>query len=281
MNRLFLLNVYLLSCLWLGAQTQCTVQNRSICDAELVRIQDLSLQSLPINEVAVAVGTHFMGVPYVAHTLEVDGEPLVVELSGLDCTTFLENIVVFARLAKKKTTDFEDFTQELEHVRYRSGERNTYSSRLHYFTEWIYDNEQKGIIRDITKEIGGKPYPKKLDFMSTHRDSYQQLANDHYYEAIKANEAVLNTRTLSYIPREELQSLEKKLKDGDLVAITTTIKGLDVLHVGMVKWQNERVHLFHASSKNKRVEISAVPLADYLMASKIRSGIIACRLQEP
>ncbi|RMG22151.1 MAG: DUF1460 domain-containing protein [Bacteroidetes bacterium] len=268
----------------LCAQTHCTAASRQLCEAELQRLQDPALQARPIHELALEVGTHFLGTPYQAHTLETEGEEqLVIELEGLDCTTFIENVVVFSRLAKLGHTSFEAFERELERIRYRNGSRNGYSSRLHYFTEWIQNNEEKGIIRDVSKEIGGIPYQKPLNVMSTHRDSYRQLAEQAHYAAIVQIEQQLNQtqRPRYYLPKERLQSLESGLQDGDLVAITTTIKGLDVVHTGMVKWQDGRPHLFHASSKNKKVEISDEPLADYLMASKIRSGIIVCRLVEP
>lgn len=265
----------------LGAQTLCTIENRQLFEQELNRIQNSKIHKLPINQIAIEVGTHFMGTPYVAHTLEVsEEESLIVELTGLDCTTFIENVVTFSRLAKQQRLNFDAFINELEYLRYRAGKRQDYPSRLHYFSEWIQDNTQKNIIKDITAEIGGVPYNKALNFMSTHRDSYKQLANDDYLKDIVEIEKELNQYQKHYIPKQNLKSLENHLQDGDLIAITTTISGLDVVHTGMVKWQKGRVHLFHASSKNKKVEISDVPLVDYLNGNKLQSGVMVCRLVE-
>ena len=43
-------------------------------------------------------GKKFLGIPYVAHTLELgDKEHLIVNLHGLDCTTFVETLYALAR----------------------------------------------------------------------------------------------------------------------------------------------------------------------------------------
>ena len=265
------------------AQTYCTIKNRKLCESQLRKMSHNALISdASINEVASEVGKSFMGIPYVAKTLEIEGnEQLVIELSGLDCTTFLENVVTFSRLAKKNTFTFEAFQKELQYVRYRDGEMNEYPSRLHYFSDWIYNNTQKGIIKDITAEIGGKPYEKHINFMSTHRDAYAQLVEDRFWEQIQETEKEINTRKYHYIPKSEVSKLEKGIQSGDLIAITTSIKGLDIVHVGFAYEQNGRIHLMHASTGSKMVEISDKPLADYLMGNKSQSGIMVCRLVNP
>lgn len=264
------------------SQVHCTAANKTLCESHLAWLKSSDLSVKPINEIAIAVGKHLMGTPYVAKTLEVgDQEQLVVELSGLDCTTFLENVVVFSRLAKQEQYTFEAFTQELEHLRYRDGERDAYPSRLHYFTDWIYDNQQKGIIQDVSATIGGSPYQKTINFMSTHRSAYQQLSDTGYYTAIQKAERDLNANwNYHYLPKASIRQLESGIKDGDLIAITTGIKGLDVVHTGFAIWKNDRVHLFHASSSNKEVEISSKPLAEYLAGNKSQSGVIVSRLVE-
>jgi hypothetical protein len=266
-------------CFPASAQVYCTAQNKTLCESHLSWLADSDLSSKPINEIAIAVGRHLLGTPYVASTLEIAGEEqLVVDLSGLDCTTFLENVIVFSRLAKQGKYRFDDFTQELELLRYRNGERDAYPSRLHYFTDWIYDNQEKGLISDVSEEIGGKPYEKHINFMSTHRSAYKQLADESFYSAIQQAETDLNTHEYHYLPKAELRALESGIRDGDLIAITTSITGLDVVHKGFAIWKNGRVHLFHASSTNKKVEISEKPLAEYLAGNKSQSGVIVCRL---
>lgn len=283
MRNFLLLSLCLFPLLFSGlsqAQTYCTKANKDLCESQLNKLKAVTADQ-NIQEIAIQVGKNFLGTPYVGGTLEVGTEEqLVIDLQGLDCTTFMENVVVFSRLAKKGKLNFEAFQEELEFLRYRDGRMQSYASRLHYFTEWISNNEAKGIVKDITADIGGEPYNKQINFMSTHRSVYKQLASDEYFENIKEIEVQLNQKKRFYIPKAKLASLESGIQSGDLVTITTTIKGLDVSHVGMAYKKNGRIHMLHASTRSKMVEITSVPLADYLQRSKSQSGIIVCRLQE-
>lgn len=285
MKKLILVSLSLflgLSYSSLYGQTYCTQANKEVCQKKLNKFQALAEQPSSMQDIAIQVGKDFLGTPYVAKTLELGNkEQLVIDLQGLDCTTFLENVVVFSRLTKKNSLDFESFQQELELIRYRNGKQGSYPSRLHYFTEWIANNEQKGLIKDITGEIGGSPYPKQINFMSTHRSAYSQLSSDAFLKEIKLAENRLNQMKRFYIPKANIQSLESGIKSGDLIAITTTIKGLDVSHVGMAIEKNGRIHLLHASTRSNKVEISDIPLASYLAKSKSQAGIMVCRLQDP
>lgn len=262
--------------------TTCTAQNKATLEGHLTGLQEQSLSELPIGEVAITVGKRFLGIPYVAKTLDLPGEEqLVIEQQGLDCTTFLENSVVMARLVKQDRLTFEDFQQELAYIRYRNGELAGYPSRIHYFSEWITHSADRGIIEDVTQEIGGIPYDLTLDFMSTHREAYAQLANDdEALAAIAATEAALNQRTnLSYLPKEQVADQEHLIQNGDLIAISTSVQGLDIAHVGLAIQQNGRLHLFHASTTGKQVLISDKPLADYLAGIKRHTGIMVGRLK--
>lgn len=260
----------------------CTAANAELCQSHLEGIKAADLSQRALNDIVITVGKRFLGTPYVAKTLDIEGEEkLVVNLQGLDCTTFLENTVVMSRLVQQNRLDIESFHQELAHIRYRDSEPDGYPSRLHYFTEWIHTSGQKGIIRDITEEIGGVPFDKSIDFMSTHRDAYAQLVNDEYYAAIQQMEATLNaTYPRSYIPTAKIQEVEHLIQDGDLLALTTSIKGLDVAHVGLALHQNGRLHLFHASTGSNEVEISKKPLAEYQEGIKSQTGVMVLRLQD-
>jgi hypothetical protein len=266
----------------LSAQTYCTKENQELCEATLANFASKDWAETPIAEVAIGVGKHFLGVPYVAKTLEIPGEEkLVVDLQGLDCTTFLENVVVFSRLVKKKQLNYDSFLKELEFLRYRNGEQGAYPSRLHYFSDWIYENAQKRIIQDVTQEVGGVEYENQLSFMSTHPNAYRQLSeNAAFVTAIANTEAEISKRNYHYLPKATVAEHESKIQSGDLIAITTGIKGLDIVHVGFALRQNGRIHLFHASTGSNKVEISTKPLAEYLAGNRSQSGIMVCRLVE-
>ncbi|MEL6670673.1 MAG: N-acetylmuramoyl-L-alanine amidase-like domain-containing protein [Bacteroidota bacterium] len=263
-------------------QTVCTPENQARLQRQLLHLNGQDWTDQEMAEVIVGVGKGFLGTPYVAKTLELPGEEkLVVEMGGLDCTTFLENVVVLSRLKRMNQLTEKRFLEELTRLRYRDGKLAQYPSRLHYFTEWIQNNQAKGLLTDVTREVGGEPYQKTINFMSTHRDAYAQLKSDAFLEEIKAAETRLNQEQRYFIPKANLAQLEDRIQSGDLIAITTGIKGLDVVHVGLALQHEGRLHLFHASSRNKKVEISAIPLADYLMKNKSQSGIMVCRLTDP
>ena len=255
-----------------------------VCNSKFELAVDKNLAEKPIGDVIVEIGKSFIGTDYLAHGLETDGdEQLVINLTGLDCTTFLENSLVLARCIKKWKTTFEDYEKELQFVRYRDGKIDQYPSRLHYFSDWIYDNMKKGVVEDITKEIGGVKIKFKVDFMSTHPDSYKQLKeNPDFLPIIKKQEKEINCREYYYIPKEELSSKEEFIHNADLIAITTNVEGLDIGHTGIaVKMDDGRIHLLHAPNENTKVQISNEPLADYLMKYKRHSGVIVLRALEP
>jgi hypothetical protein len=276
--RLFTLFLFLLP-LSLSAQTVCTLESRERLDRVLTELSQKDLSQKSIQELTLEIGQSFIGTPYVEKTLELPGEEkLVINLMGLDCTTYLETVVTLTRIAKEGELTFEAFEQELEHLRYQDGVRKNYSSRLHYFSDWIYQNQEKGIIRDITQEIGGTLYPNQPSFMSENPQFYAQLSNSDFLRSIKSDEAEIAKRTYHFIPKAEIEGLEKNIKSGDLIAITTSMKNLDIVHVGFAIEKEGRIHLMHAGTGNMKVEISAKPLSEYLKANKSQSGIMVCRL---
>jgi len=257
-----------------------------ICNAKFQLAVNKNLAEKPMGDIIVEVGKSFIGTDYLSHGLEKDGdEQLVINLTGLDCTTFFENSLVLARCIKKGKTSFEDYMNELQLIRYRDGVINEYPSRLHYFSDWIYDNVKKGIVEDVTEEIGGKKISFNLNFMTTHPDSYIQLKSRQggtdFIPIIKEQEKEIGCREYYFIPKEELNSKEGQIQNGDLIAITTTVEGLDIGHIGIaVIMDDGRIHLLHAPTENTKVQITEQPLTDYLMKYKRHSGVIVLRSLE-
>ena len=243
---------------------------------------DQSLASRPIGGIMAAIGTSFIGTPYVAHTLEVPGpEHLVVNLQGLDCTTFVENVLALSRCVKLGITTIDEFTKQLQLIRYRSGKIEGYPSRLHYFTDWIGDNDRKGIVRDITREVGGIPLVKTIDFMSTHRQPYPQLSDKSVADAIHLAELRLSSAEHTYVPKADVRSVQGKLRDGDIIAMATSIEGLDVSHTGLVCVKGGTPYYLHAPLSGGAVRLSQGSLADYLAGAGKQTGIIVARPLEP
>ena len=232
----------------------------------------------PMQDLMVKVGVCFLGTPYVAHTLENENEQLVINLRELDCTTFAENCLAISRTIKSGNHSFEQFASELMGIRYRDRVVSGYPSRLHYFCDWIHTNHQKGLIVDVSGEIAGTPFPKQVNFMSTHPASYRQLKEDTtLIEVIAQQEKAISAREMYHIPESRLREVETGLKDGDIVGITTDTEGLAISHVGILVRRSGRIHLLHASSLAEEVVISEGTLEEYLRQSKTATGIMVAR----
>lgn len=250
-----------------------------ICKKKFKLFSDGGVNKLPIGDAITEIGKSFLGTEYVGGTLdkETKVEKLVINLSGLDCVTFVENCLVFARCIKKGKTSFDDYLFELQKIRYRDGIIDGYASRLHYFCDWIYNNEDKGIVKNITSEIGGIEYNKTINFMSTHTKLYKQLSDKTELEGIKDCEEAINTRYYYYIPTKSISKTYDSLQNGDIIATTTNIEGLDVTHTGYVYKERGGTYFLHASSKSKEVIISSNELQEYVAEDSKKTGIMVAR----
>lgn len=258
------------------AQITCLPADRALYQIKMESFKEID--AVKFGDSLVAIGKSFLGTPYVEKTLEIGAkETLVINLQGLDCTTFVENVLAFAHTLRTPEPLFQDFIKNLETIRYRGGVLNGYPSRLHYFTEWIRDNEKKVLVKNITPDLGGISVEKPINFMGTHRTLYPYLKDDENYRRIKEMETELAKEPLCYLPQKNIPEQEKQLQSGDIIALVTSIKGLDVTHTGFaIKKPNGRIHLLHASISGE-VKISEEPLVDYLKKVKNNIGIIVAR----
>lgn len=280
MKRLLLLYASIVWFVPAFSQLHCSDESMQRLQRELTHLQAQDFSGMSQGEIMAIIGKDFLGTPYVGKTLEIEGEPLVINLTGLDCTTFLENAVVLSRLSHQGRLNQQAFYEELQNLRYRSGNRNGYLSRLHYFSDWIVENEQKGLITQVSEELGGSPWQREINFMTEHADLYEYLDGEDMVSDLSEVEERLSSTGFHYLPKEELADLEGGIQDGDLIAITTSVNGLDIAHVGFAIRVEGRIHLFHASSSLKKVMISDEPLADYLAGNRTQTGIMVCRLVE-
>jgi hypothetical protein len=254
-------------------------QDRKIFEKLIRFLNGKRISTESPDRLVLGIGKFFLETHYGLGTLETRGaERLVINLRELDCVTFVENVVALAWLVTSPGKSFEAFRRMLRKIRYRQGKLQGYTSRLHYFSDWIYDNEKKGIVRDVTRVIGGRPSRKAVTFMTTYADLYPPLTNAANFQRLKSIERTISRRSLFFIPKKALKRLEARIDDGDLIAITTNAEGLDILHVGFAARVKNRIHLLHASSAEGRVILSQGTLYRYLMESNIRSGIMVARL---
>lgn len=252
-------------------------------------IRQVSMVASPMavaDQTVVSIGKAFLGKPYVHHTL--DGNPteeLVVNFQQFDCTTFLETTLAL-KLAlsqpsvKGAPAPLEPlFRAYLTKLRYRNGRIDGYASRLHYFSDWLYDNERKGLIRDVTGDIGGVQVSKAVSYMTTATYKYPHLRDPAIYKQVAQTEATISQQPFYFIPKKQIHDIEANIKEGDIIMLTAARPGLDMKHVGFATWQNGRVYLLHASSDYGEVTLTPYPLADYVNGHKGLSGIRVARLK--
>lgn len=234
--------------------------------------------ALPINELIVKIGLSFLETPYVAATLENGPEEkLVINLRQLDCTTFVENVLALARTVKLRKVDFESFAAELQKIRYRDGIRNMYPSRLHYFSEWIGNNQQKGIVSGEPNKNGVKP-DKPINYMSAHPGDYPVLKeHPELIPVIALQEKELSKQGFWCFPKNDVANLYRNLQHGDIIALTSAIDGVDVNHVGIIIRKDREFYLLHAPLSGKKVLVSEGPVTDFIKPSSKNSGIMIAR----
>ena len=229
-------------------------------------------------------GKKFIGVPYVGGTLDrAEEEKLVINTSELDCTTFVEIVTALTRcMSGNGKRDFSDFYRQLQHVRYINGEI-AYEKRQHYFTVWISDNAEEGIVTDIQNN---PPFTKvqhvSVNWMTTHQQSYKMLKNNaKRLQGIKALEEQISGKSYRYIPKEQIvdsRLFRNTIHNGDILVMITNKKGLDTTHIGIASWHQDGLHMLNASSIHKKVIDEPMLLRTYMMKHPSQIGIRVCRV---
>ena len=239
-----------------------------------------NLSQEPLDEMIQQIATQFLGTPYKAGLLDKSvKETLVASLTQFDCLLFVETVLALVRGLAVEDYTYSTFTNNIVDQRYRQGKMDTYCDRLHYFSEWIADNEKRANVVNLTSSLGGIPLDKALNFMTTHRASYPQMVNnDGNYQCIAEVEQNLRSLNLTYLPTSDLKSVYPQLKSGDIIGITTNITGLDVTHTGFIYRQENQVGLIHASPAGQ-VTI-ATDLQQYVSKVPHAIGIFVVRPQD-
>ena len=222
----------------------------------------------------------FLGVPYVAHTLEGNQrEQLVVNTRQMDCTTLVENVVALTLAARRHRYSFRAFVDALQALRYRNGRIEGYASRLHYFTDWIADNQRRGLVTERQSEQPPFTAVQTIDvcYMSQHPKAYKALReNPSLVPVIRRQEQRLTGRKYRYIPKDAVrntEALRQAVHDGDIIAITCKKAGLDIAHLGFAVWHKDGLHLLNASQLHKKVVEEPMTLGEYLSKHPSHTGI--------
>ena len=263
-----------------GVSDPSVFTGRDVLDRLLAQARERAWKDLPIGERTGAIGMALRRTPYVVNSLELheDREVCSINLAGMDCVTFFENALAVARLVRRGRATPDELLAEVSFARYRAGRLEDFASRLHYTSDWFFDNDAKGVVRLVTPELpGAVRFAKRIDYMSTHPEAYRQLrANPDLVAKIAAIEKQINAREMAYVPKERVAQAQSRLMTGDIIGITTARAGLDCAHTGLC-YRHEGVSRFlHASTTEKAVILDQ-DLATYLARVSSHTGIMVAR----
>ena len=244
-------------------------------------------KGLPIGERTAAVGQALVGTRYKHFTLEIDNriESPSVNFQGMDCWTFFEIALGFARMLNEPESNWtpERLLYYIELDRYRGGQcTGEYLSRLHYLEDWLRDNNRRGLVEDLTRDLGGRSVPHSAREMSTGWRHYRYLAaNRSLLGPLGRMEANVSSLPLYQIPKSQVAAIEPKLRNGDIIGVISRERnGLySTAHVGLALRTSDGVlHFMHASSPSNygRVVIDD-ELSKYLYRYRSDSGILVGR----
>jgi Protein of unknown function (DUF1460) len=286
-NTLLTLVVFSLSGLRADAWQISTFQGKDSFKRILAKAKAQNWVALPIGELMGKIALELEGTPYVANTLELspDHEYCSVDFLGLDCVTFFETTLGFARMLKTGGHTPADLLKAITFTRYRGGKIGDYTSRLHYTTDWFRDNEAKHVVEILSSLPGAEPFKQKVGYMSSHPESSKQLASHpELITVIKKQEEDINNYSLAFVPKEKIAAVEPLLKTGDIVGICTNVPGLDIAHTGLVfRDSNGVAHFMDASSRKNvmKVVLESGPISQTLTRLEKWTGAIFARPLEP
>jgi hypothetical protein len=278
-----------LSCAWAVSQLpmSTTFKGREQFDRLVALAQQNNWKSLPIGERTAAVGQAMVGTPYKSYTLEIDNriESPSVNLNGQDCWTFFENSLAFARMLDQPQENWtpETMLRQIEIDRYRGGEcTGEYLSRLHYLEDWLADNDRRGLIKDLTRSLGGVSVPHAAHEMTVGWKHYRYLAaNRSLLGPLGRMESDVSRRPLYEIPKNRVPRIENKLRSGDIIGIVSRDGPhlYSTSHVGLALRTSDGVlHFMHASAPNNYGKVVVDSrLSDYLNRFRTHAGILVGR----
>lgn len=235
-------------------------------------------EHLSMDKLVVESAKFFLSAPYVANTLEIEPEGVAINLRGLDCTTLVETVIALSKTVKDGDPSFDKFCKNIIFIRYREGKISGYQDRLHYTTDWMFENEKKGLLKRVIHTPEWERLNLDLYIMSSNPEKYKQLkGNKALASIVKEQEKEISSREHYYLPALKVEKNRSFFKSGDIVGFTTNIKGVDVSHMGIIYKEGEQLTFIHASFTHKKVLVNKEPLSVYLKNTKA-TGVVLSRI---
>ncbi len=190
-----------------------------------------------------------LGRPYIERPLGGGpdrAERLVTRLDGFDCVTLVESALALARVRRA-----DSFAAELRRLRYRDG-RPGWTSRLHYFSDWLRTNQARGMVRIRTGGAGARRIETRLSAVAGLAPRWTRF---------------------DVLPKNALLRARRRVHAANIVAFASVRAGLDFFHTGLLladptAADPERWELIHASRSAGRV--LAEPLLGFLHRNRMR-----------
>ena len=221
-----------------------------IPSAVLPRIQAAREKRNPL-----LIAEQFYGLPYYSHALSKENpEKFVVDFSGFDCVTFVENVWSLYRSRGIDST----FLRELEQIRY-ARKPISFENRNHYLSATFLQLEDRGLFNQVIPPSYRVLAVKKVDFLS------QFLAPKKWMIVLPAIQKMENDLgPLTYVPSASFSQVSSYLQSGDVIAFVSKRKDLDYQHIGFIRKQKGQYFLVHASQDRKQVCQSVESISVYL-----------------
>jgi hypothetical protein len=182
-------------------------------------------------------------------------EMFTITLGAVDCFTYLDYVE-----AMRRSNNFATFKETLKIVRYRAGKVD-YTSRNHFFTDWIESNP---FVRDVTAGVG------REKTKTIHKTLNDRGDGTYFLSGI-----LPVGRDITYVPGRAIDtSILRRLRNGDYVGIYSRAKGLDVSHVGVVIKTRGKTFLRHASSSSSHRKVIQ---EDFLAYVAVKPGMVVLR----
>jgi hypothetical protein len=228
----------------------------------LQMLEELIMQGASITDAGSRIAflsKQFIGIPYQESTLVGDQdteEVFTVNLEELDCFTMLDYIE-----AMRLSSTFSSFRANLKKVRYQNG-IISFEKRNHFFSDWAAYNS------DSVEDFTGRLCPGKV------RSVKKQLnLKDDGFFFVPGIRTV--QREIKYIPSSAIDdAVTSQLMTGDYIGIYSSIKGLDVSHVGIFIRDGNSMILRHAAA---RTEFRYVIDEDFMEYVAQKPGIMVLR----
>ncbi|MDD5349900.1 MAG: DUF1460 domain-containing protein [Chthoniobacteraceae bacterium] len=262
-------------------------QGREKFDLLVARAARENWSNLEMGERVATVGKALVGTPYKSFTLDIDDriEGVSVNFTGLDCWTFFETSLAFARMIAEPRENWtpERLLHYVELDRYRDGKcTGAYLSRLHYLEDWAIDNESRGLVKDLTRSLGGSKVAHQASEMTHGWKQYRYLrSNRALLPGIERMEARITGLPMYCIPISRVKSASEKIRSGDIICIVSKDGGRNVAtsHVGLaLRDSGGKVHFMHASSPRNYGKVVVDDEIDrYLRRYKTDVGIMVVR----